>query len=644
MSREDSTIRAEKLRIQERLKTEPYRTRRRQKGLEATRLFELGWTNDEIAKALDASDGREVRRLRSEAERDSIDGPDPYRGHAWRRFCEPWLIWRAHSLDCRSCWDDSFTGHDELVSAAVEGYRDFFNEYNRESMVCTSHAVTWVWDAMRHIRLLLNVPPRHAKSTYMSEWLPIFLIAADRDFQVLIVSQTGDFAKKFCRYVATEMSENVKLIDDFGRFVPTDSKKTWSPSQGELKVEGSVRGDRSVQIRGARQHVLGMEADWITCDDPDDPDIARSPIERERLRNWYGEQVVSRGAPGCHITVIGQRVGINDLYGWLAAKTADMLPGSPKVYKHILTPAVLDWDKKEVLWEDLWPFDRLMKERHADDPIKFETMYQQNPQTEGMTIFDPRWINGDDSHPGCLDTARSAGDGMVGDDERESLPIVRVLSVDPSPTQFSAFIVADVVHNYREFHCALLHVESDKVHGREILNRIDQLIAMYNPDYLIIEDSAVSKWIFQDPWYETAKYRVHVRAHNTNAKNKGDSEWGVQSLAIDFEMGRIRFPWGDAEGRIMSNTLLTEMYAYDAIDKGRDDSIMALWFIRFSHRSLVPNLQLEGGFSGAKRRTSPVVRRALGKRDSDDAIVDWYRKQKKGRHGRSLGEVTDGRD
>lgn len=627
MTKEASSIRSERLRISERLKAEPYKTRRHLKALEATRLFENGWTNDEIAKALDVSDGREVRRLRSEAERDSVDGPDPKHGP----YTEAWLVWREHSKECRECWDDDFTGHDHLVDDAVEGYAKFFEAYNREGFKITPHARVWVWEAMRHIRLLLNVPPRHAKSTYMSVWIPIFLTAADRNAQTLIISQTGDFAKKFCRAIATEMSDNVKLIDSYGRFVPTDSKKTWSPSQGELKVEGSTTGDRTIQVRGAKQQVLGMEADWITCDDPDDPDIARSVTERLRLRNWYKEQVISRGAPGCHVTVIGQRVGINDLYGWLASKTATAIENEPHVYKHILTPAILDWEKQEVLWPELWPFDRLIKERYSDDSSTFETMYQQNPQTEGMTIFDPAWINGDDSHPGCLDTGRVAGDGMVTEDEMRSLPVVRVLSLDPSPTQYSAFIVADVIHNYTEFHAAIIHVESEKIHGREILNHLDLLISTYNPDYLIIEDSAVSKWIFQDPWYEKAKYRVHVRAHNTNAGNKGDPEWGVQSLAIDFENGRIRLPWGDAEGRIMSNSLLSEMYAYDALDKGRDDCIMALWFIRFSHRSLVPKLQFEGGFDSPKYSTSPVVKRALMKKDTDEEIMAWYRKQKGGR-------------
>jgi len=620
-----STIREERQRVLERINKEPHRNRRQLRGLEAIRLFESGWTNAEIGKVLGVTD-RAVRDLRSEAERLGVDGPDPKQGP----YTQAWLIWREHSRECEQCWDDEFTGHNYLVDAAVQGFVDFFNRFNREgpnagNITIQPHHRQWVWDAFRHIRLLLNVPPRHAKSTYLSVWIPIFLVCADRNCQVLVISQTEDFAKKFCRAIATEMSENGDLIQSYGRFIPSDSSKTWSPSQGQLKVEGAVTGDRSIQVRGARQQILGMEADWITCDDPDSPDIARSPAERERLRNWYEEVVTTRGRPGAHITVIGQRVGLNDLYGYLAKKRAVYLEGKPALYKHVNTPAVLDWEKQEVLWPEEWSFNRLMKERYAENPLKFETMYQQNPQAEGQTIFDPAWINGDNEHPGCLDLNRQAGTGMV-DTDRQSLPISRVLSVDPSPTQYSAFIVADVVHNFKEFHASLMHIESEKIHGREILSHIEELATMYEVDYIIIEDSAVSKWIFQDPWYQRVKEQWTIRAHNTSAKNKGDSQWGVQSLAVDFEYGRIRFPWGDAEGRVMSNKLLAEMYAYDSYDRGRDDCIMALWFIRFSYRALVPRLQLVGGFKRTNdRRVSPVVRRAQSKKYTEDELMEWYR-------------------
>ena len=636
---------AERAKVEARLANEPYLTKAQLRGIEAIRLFESGFTNADIGRVLGVTE-RQVRKIRADAEARSTDGPDPIDGkdHPWTA---PWRRWEAHYLECEEAWDDAFHGTcshgvdiQAAVDAAVEGFVLFYDALNREGHTFAGHAKGWLWAAFRHIRLLLNVPPRHAKSMYLSEWLPIFLVAADRAAQVLIISQTEDFAKKFCRYIAAEMTVNQRLIHEFGRFVPTDSKVTWSPSQGELKVEGWGLGDRSIQVRGSRQQVLGMEATWITCDDPDDPEKARSELERRRLQNWYKEQVLSRGAPGCHVTVIGQRVGVNDLYGWLASKRSPIMEGEPPVYKHILTPAVLDWEAEEVLWPDVWSFNRLMKERYTDDPGTFETMYQQNPQTEGMAIFDSAWIHGHGDFPGCLDLDRDAGEPMVSEN-RADLPVVRVVSVDPSPTQYSAFIVADIVHNYQEFHCAIMHIESEKIHGRDILNHLDHLVANYDADYLIIEDSAVSKWIFQDPWFEQMKMRTIVRSHNTNAKTKGDPEWGVQSLATDFSAGRIRFPYGDAEGRAMSAKLLEEMYAYDPLDKSRNDCIMALWFIRFAHRALVPNLRLVGGFEGTGRgkRVSPVVKRAMARKDTEDERIRKWRERE---HSFSIGSMTDG--
>src|SRR5678810_18887 len=59
------------------------------------------------------------------------------------------------------------------------------------------HWKSWVEAALENRLLLLNVPPRHGKSTCMSVWFPIWLIAGNRDEQILIVSKTDRLAQKF---------------------------------------------------------------------------------------------------------------------------------------------------------------------------------------------------------------------------------------------------------------------------------------------------------------------------------------------------------------------------------------------------------------------------------------------------------------
>jgi len=59
---------------------------------------------------------------------------------------------------------------------------------------------------------------------------------------------------------------------------------------------------------------------------------------------------------------------------------------------------------------------------------------------------------------------------------------------------------------------------------------------------------------------------------------------GIQSLAIDFEFGRIRLPYGDVEARGQSLMLKAEATQYP---HGRtDDLLMALWMLKWNYRDL----------------------------------------------------------
>jgi len=70
---------------------------------------------------------------------------------------------------------------------------------------------------------------------------------------------------------------------------------------------------------------------------------------------------------------------------------------------------------------------------------------------------------------------------------------------------------------------------------------------------------------------------------------------GVWSLAADFEAGRIRFPWKEPADRDVSNLLIDEVLAYP--NGMTDDVLMALWFVKFNYRSLMPRDFLPTSFS-----------------------------------------------
>jgi hypothetical protein len=482
----------------------------------------------------------------------------------------------------------------------LECFEAFFNDFS--GRILPDHAKDWIRLFLKEPRLQLNVPPRHAKSTIMSVWLPMWLVALDRNEQILLMSQTEELAKKWAREIAYQLSWNRSLNMTFGRFRPLTNDAPWQPGEGKLLVAGRSRdtksGDLTFQVRGKQQQILGMEASRIIIDDIDDPVTAASESKRTSLQRKFHDEIMSRLTVDGTATVIGQRVHPRDLYGYL--ENLRGLDGKSSWYV-IRIPAVLRWPDVEkgiepvVLWPDQWSYDSLTQK--IDDVggiTAFELTYQQNPAPEGAAFAKREWIYGDDEHPGCLDKDRDLGESMRPTDANKMyLPVTRVVSVDPATERYTAVTVADVIWLPRTsaqtplFNAVVLDVRRRKaMDWPSLLKLIEEVCYSYEAKYLVVETIAFQKWLVQSPEIGQLKRSgITVIPHSTGL-NKLDPVMGVWSLGVDFKAGRIRLPYGDSDGRYASDHLINEVLAYPYGDT--DDVVMSLWFMKARMSSLRP--------------------------------------------------------
>ena len=242
-------------------------------------------------------------------------------------------------------------------------------------------------------------------------------------------------------------------------------------------------------------------------------------------------------------------------------------------------PAVLDWDAKKTLWPQRFPWDEIeLAFARVGGTNAFECMYQQNPMPEGSALVTREWIDG------CKDHARPAGVGYR--THEDGFPaITRILSVDPSPTKFNGIVMGELAYSRENFAFAVTHVSRMQAGIRQLQAECDRLIDTYHPDYFIFEESGFLAWFRDDPWFVEVDQRVKLLLHKTGV-NKNSMEYGVQSLAGDFEFARISLPWGDEDGRRMTEMLANEALMYPAGDT--TDLLMALWFIKFNYQKLAP--------------------------------------------------------
>ena len=477
----------------------------------------------------------------------------------------------------------------KYIDQTPEAFKLFVNRYWPNEQL-PKHAEEWVAAVFNNRRLLLNVPPGHAKTSIMAVRFTIWQLACDRNMNILIVSKTTKLGEKIVRALAMEFENNQKLLGDFGRFKPSAGTR-WSVGLGELMVDGKDpgTGDLSVLIRGSGQQILGFRADWIVADDPTDRPISRSETERITQREWFTGEVETRLKPTGRIFCIGQRVHTDDLYGHLAAKFNEET-GEP-VWTQIETPAVVDWDTKKMLWPEHWTWDRIQEMRWSMGEGDFNCYYQQNPALGG-DFFREWWFsgNGTAEYPGCLDYDRLVGHGWKAEEAEEQVfPVTRVVSIDPSPTNYCGMVVADVVYMGAlgtEFWASIVDIRRERMGQREMIANLTDLWSIYNPQAVVFEQNSV-KWLHEDPeWNRITDMFTTVVPHNTG-QNKNSEEMGVWSLASDIQGGRIRFPYGNPESAEVSKLLIDEMLAYPRENR-TSDVLMAMWLIKFNFRFLIP--------------------------------------------------------
>lgn len=204
--------------------------------------------------------------------------------------------------------------------------------------------------------LLINIPPRHAKSTEVSVAFPawVWTLAPERNF--LFGSHSDSLAKRDsikCRnliqsnWYRDTFKIQWKLADD------QNEKKKYDNTEGGTRIATSV---------GAS--IIGQGGDILVIDDPHNPRSVRSDTQRNSELDWIDQEFFTRINDPKTVAkiVIMQRLDMRDASAHLLAQGD---------WEHLMLPAFYEPERKcftSMGWEDprtevdepLWPqrFDK----------------------------------------------------------------------------------------------------------------------------------------------------------------------------------------------------------------------------------------------------------------------------------------------
>ena len=464
-------------------------------------------------------------------------------------------------------------------------------------------------------RILLNIPPNHAKSMTVTVDYVTYKIVNNPNFRVLIVSQTQRLAADFLYAIKQRLTHPMyeELQQAYAAGVGFNTKTaSWQATRvtfGDELRESSEK-DPNLEAVGIGGQIYGKRADMIIIDDAVTLSNAN---DFERQIKWLTQDVRSRLNPTGKLVVVGTRVAAVDLYREL--RSPDRYPGGLVPWTYLAMPALLETNEDPNKWVTLWPYSdmafdgqgedqkteeglyprwngkHLYAERQAMDASTWALIYQQQDISDDA-IFDPVCVKG------SIDGMRKAGRLQPGapGHPRDLNGFSVVCGLDPAMVGDTAAVcyAIDRVTHKRYI------VDAIKI-TRPTPAQIRQLIVdwsnVYSPNEWVVERNAFQSFLTQDEGIRQflASKGIILREHHTG-NNKWDAGFGVASMSTLFgtkqQDGKhhrdniIHLPSDQTEN---IKALIEQLITWSPTTKGKTDMVMALWFCEIKAREWLSN-------------------------------------------------------
>lgn len=477
-------------------------------------------------------------------------------------------------------------------------------------------------------RILVNVPPNHAKSMTITINYVTYRIVKDPNISVMIISKNQNNAKKFL-YAIKQRLTHPRYADMQLAFGPADGYRAtadqWTATQIYLGGDARDSGEKdpTVEAVGMGGQIYGNRCHLIVLDDTV---VLSNAAQYEAQMDWIRQEVASRLPPdGGQLLVIGTRVASVDLYKEL--RNPDHYTDGEVPWTYLAMPAVLEYAEHSKDWKTLWEkseqklaesdlpddsglFDRwtgprMEKVRNEVGATKWSLVYQNLDVAEDA-IFDPTCVRG------AVNGMRKPGPLIAGAAGHPQHPqnFYRVIGIDPAMRGETAAVAYAVDRRTQKRYVMDVNIMKSPTPAA-IRELIQQWADIYKPHVVIVESNAFQLFLTQDEHITKflSTRGIAYRPHYTG-NNKQDPEFGVASLAPLFgtKVARegqvttkhardnlIELPDMQTSENIKS--LIDQLITWQPGVRGsklKMDAVMALWFCEIVARE---QLQQDAGIS-----------------------------------------------
>lgn len=379
-------------------------------------------------------------------------------------------------------------------------------------------------------KLVINIPPRHSKSTLVSVLWPVWDWLHCPEDKFLCGSYSLD--------LSTRDNRRKRMLIESPWFQERYSNVfSLRPDQNQKRFfENDKQGyHMAVSVDGS---TTGQGGSKLILDDPHSAADAHSEANRDAALRWFREVWTNRlndQNKDCMVTV-GQRIHEHDVCGYILKERPDWihlnLPAFYEPSRRCVTPIWQDWRKEEneLLWPERFSKEALEGLRRDLGSNGFAAQYQQLPVPSGGGVFKEKWMRYFEVEPDYY--VLSDGE-KVWRVARSACWCFAVVDLAISSKQDADYTVVQVWAVTPEHDALLIDQVRDHFDNPEQQKCIYSIYQQYHPEFIQIETVAYQLALAQ----QLLKQGVPVKEY----KPVRDKVSRASTAAILMEAGKMYF-------------------------------------------------------------------------------------------------------
>jgi hypothetical protein len=331
-----------------------------------------------------------------------------------------------------------------------------------------------------------------------------WLIGNFPDIHITIVSKSSELAEQTVNAIKTRMENDEKYIHVFGELKPEEVwNQKWTGRQLIVKRK-TISKFPTLYATGLHGSLTGGGNDLLVFDDVIDEEDTITPLSMERASTWVFKVALTTLFPWGAAFVLGTRWHYADLYTQLIDK-----------WPHRIYKAIIDEEKKLVLWPEVWPYELLAQRRDDLGSIFFRCQFQNDPTGLEGALLKAEWLHNWKELP--------------------SPNIPNYCGIDPSLGEGDRFGIATLAYDAPLNKAYLKDVWAERMPFPQILKeKIPQLNELYHYVKIYIESNAFQKVLTYVP-----ELKGLPIVPTQTAQSKELRFTGMASMSSHFESSRI---------------------------------------------------------------------------------------------------------